>query len=196
MAVAPLPQQNGVAHANGVTAEEPVVLSLGEDKGHKQQSRAPAQQNCVAHSNGLATEDAVVISLEEGRLHTHRDWMIGTHQFGQRTHAGVQQRHYRAVKYVGARTIRSRGLRVQRRASANLLSTLACVTLCAVSASILHQYVISCALLTTFVLAGKIGWIAKGIVYALIGGLCCRAAVDGGADVDASPQVCAALHTL
>ena len=39
-------------------------------------------------------------------------------------------------------------------------------------------------------LAGKIGWIAKGIVYALIGGLCCRAAADGNADVDASPQVC------
>ena len=38
---------------------------------------------------------------------------------------------------------------------------------------------------------------SKGIVYALIGGLCCRAAADGNANVDASPQVCAVpAHTI
>jgi hypothetical protein len=38
--------------------------------------------------------------------------------------------------------------------------------------------------------AGKIGWVAKAIVYALIGGLCCRSAVDERSNVDTSPQVC------
>ena len=38
--------------------------------------------------------------------------------------------------------------------------------------------------------AGRIGWIAKGIVYGLIGGLCCRGAVSEDLNIDASPQVC------
>lgn len=38
---------------------------------------------------------------------------------------------------------------------------------------------------------GRIGWIAKGLVYALIGGLCCRAATSDdftASNIDASPQ--------
>ena len=36
--------------------------------------------------------------------------------------------------------------------------------------------------------AGKIGWVAKGIVYAILGGLCCKMGVQGSL-VEASPQV-------
>lgn len=35
---------------------------------------------------------------------------------------------------------------------------------------------------------GRIGWVAKAIVYSLIGGLCCRGAIDEDLNVDASPQ--------
>jgi hypothetical protein len=37
--------------------------------------------------------------------------------------------------------------------------------------------------------AGRIGWVAKGIVYGLIGGLCCRGAISEDLNIDASPQV-------
>lgn len=43
---------------------------------------------------------------------------------------------------------------------------------------------------TTYAPAGKVGWVAKGIVYAIIGGLCCRSAADERSNVDTSPQVC------
>lgn len=44
--------------------------------------------------------------------------------------------------------------------------------------------------------AGRIGWIAKGIVYGLIGGLCCRGAISDDLNVDASPQVLHITATL
>ena len=96
-------QHNGVAYTNGATAGDAVVLSLEEGHSHKQHSAAPVQQNGVEQANGLAPADAVVISLDEHHRHTHRNIMIGTHHFGERTHGGVQERHYKAVKYVGAR---------------------------------------------------------------------------------------------
>jgi hypothetical protein len=35
---------------------------------------------------------------------------------------------------------------------------------------------------------GRIGWVAKAIVYSLIGGLCCRGGISEDLNVDASPQ--------
>ena len=124
-------QQNGTAHGNGPAAIEAVVLALEEGQHHKRQSpdAVPAQQIGFAHTNGAvngvangvptgvpdglphgaadaeAPGDHVVISLDEtgpGPYAQHNT-MWGTHHFGERTHGGVQQRHFRTVKWLGAR---------------------------------------------------------------------------------------------
>mmetsp|Transcript_16240 Transcript_16240/g.48647 ORF Transcript_16240/g.48647 Transcript_16240/m.48647 type:complete len:120 (-) Transcript_16240:1145-1504(-) len=38
------------------------------------------------------------------------------------------------------------------------------------------------------VLLGRVGWVAKGVVYALIGGMCCRGAVDTSVTENASAK--------
>ena len=120
-------QQNGMTRANGSPAIEAVALSLEEGLHQKKQLPAavPAQPNGFAHTNGVANGlpngvldglpngtangeapgDHVVISLDESRPrpYAQHTTMWGTHHFGERTHAGVQQRHYRAVKWLGAR---------------------------------------------------------------------------------------------
>ena len=45
-------------------------------------------------------------------------------------------------------------------------------------------------------MAGRIGWVAKAIVYSLIGGLCCRGAISNDLNVDASPQVILTVTAL
>ena len=83
-------QQNGFAHTNGV--------ANGIQSG--QQNELP---NGTA--NGVASGDHPVVVLGETRPHNYPEHttMWGTHHFGERTHAGVQQRHYKAVKWLGAR---------------------------------------------------------------------------------------------
>ena len=115
-------EQNGTAHTNGLAAGDAVVLALEEGQHHKKQlpDVAPAQQNGFAHTNGAAnglpngaTTGAAnrvvgephVINITEAhaRAYPEHNTMWGTHHFGERTHAGVQQRHYKAVKWVGER---------------------------------------------------------------------------------------------
>ena len=111
-AVAPAPQ-NGHAHTNGMAAGDAVILALEEGQHRKKPGgdAAPVRQNGISKANGLPNGVAVVgepviMSTEEGRrqnLAGQHNMMLGTHHFGERTHAGVQQRHYKAVKWVGAR---------------------------------------------------------------------------------------------
>ena len=65
-----------------------------------------AHMNGDAYANGVAEpaglnghEGAIVLATDKGQAH---QMMWGKHKFGERTHGGVQSRHYHAVKVVGA----------------------------------------------------------------------------------------------
>ncbi len=59
-------------------------------------------QNGLAGQDGLAHSGALVLATDPEQAAIQHRMMLGHHKFGERTHGGVQSRHYHAVKIVGA----------------------------------------------------------------------------------------------